>query len=166
MKKITDEIILRPLGPNEENFWREVFFDSVGRRFSALGMVGEQLNNLLEFQFQAQNKDYRANYKKASNDVILFNGERAGRVILSDEHSDLHLIDISVLSEFRNRGIGTKILQWLFNQSRRTGLPIRFYVEKLNPAFKLYERLGFKIAADVNTHFQMEWRASEQKKSA
>lgn len=166
MKKITDEIVLRPLEPNEETFWREVFYDSVGKRFSALGLAGEQLNELLAFQFKAQTKDYQTNYKKASNDVILFNGERAGRVIISDEHSDLHLIDISVLSQFRNRGIGTEILQWLFEKSRQTGLPVRFYVEKLNPAFKLYERLGFKIAGDVGTHFEMEWRASEQKKSA
>lgn len=166
MKKITDEISLRPLQPDEENYWREVFFDSVGGRFSALGMSGEQLNSLLEFQFQAQNTDYRTNYKKASNDVILFNDERAGRLIYSTEHSDLHIVDLAILSAFRNRGISTKILQWFFKQSRQSGLPVRLYVEKLNPAFKLYERLGFKIAADVNSHFQLEWRASEQKKSA
>lgn len=162
MKKITDEIFLRPLETDEENYWREVFYDSVRHHFAALGMPDEMLNNLLEFQFQAQTADYRKNYPQAANDVILFNGERAGRVILSTENQDLHLIDIIVASAFRNRGIGTEILQWLFAQSRESGLPIIFSVEKLNPAFRLYERLGFKITADRNTHFQMEWRASEQ----
>ncbi len=160
MKKITDEIILRPRRADEENFWREVFCDAVRTHFEALNLPENELNNLLEFQFQAQNLDYEKNYPQASNDVILYKNEPAGRLIISTEDNDLHLIDIAVLSEFRGRGIGTKILQWLFEQSRRTKLPIRFYVEKINPAFRLYERLGFKTVADVTSHFQMEWRDS------
>lgn len=159
MKKITDEIVLRPVKTDEENFWREVFYDSVREHFATLNLPEDDLKNLLEFQFQAQNADYQTNYPQASNNVILFKEIRVGRVILSTEHNDLHLIDIAVLTEFRNQGIGTKILEWLFAHSRETNLPIRFYVEKINPAFRLYERLGFKIVADVTTHFQMEWKA-------
>lgn len=158
MKKITDEITLRPRHANEENFWREVFYDAVREHFASLNLPENELKNLLEFQFQAQTIDYGKNYPQASNDVIMYKNVPAGRVIISTEHGDLHLIDIAVLSEFRNRGIGTKILQWLFEKSRQTKLPIRFYVEKINPAFRLYERLGFKIVADVTSHFQMEWR--------
>lgn len=163
MKKITDEIYLRPLQPDEENYWREVFYDSVMHLYSKLGMPEQQLNNFLETQFQAQNKDYRENYPKASNDVILFNDVPAGRVIYTTEHNDLNIMDMTVSSRFRNHGIGTKILQWFFGQSRESGLPIRFYVEKFNPAQKLYERLGFKVKADVHSHFELEWRASDQK---
>ncbi len=162
MKKITDEIILRPRRADEENFWCEVFYDAVRKHFESLNLPENELNNLLEFQFQAQNLDYEKNYPQASNDIILYKNESAGRVILSNEHNDLHLIDIAILSKFRSRGIGTKILEWLFGQSRQTKLPIRFYVEKINPAFRLYERLGFKTVADVTTHFQMEWRDSGQ----
>lgn len=159
MKKITDEIFLRPVKRGDENFWREVFYDSVQEHFETLKLPENDLKNLLEFQFQAQNADYQTNYPQASNNVILFKENRVGRVILSTEHNDLHLIDIAVLSKFRNQGIGTRILEWLFEQSRGINLPIRFYVEKINPAFRLYERLGFKIVADVTTHFQMEWKA-------
>ena len=154
---------MRPVRNDEEDFWREVFGDSVRERFSSLEMAENDLENLLESQFQAQNTDYRSNYPNASNDVILFNETRAGRVIHSTEHGDLHLIDLAVLSEFRNLGIGTEILKWLFVKSLRTRLPIRFYVEKMNPAFGLYERLGFKVVADVTSHFQMEWRPEKQK---
>jgi ribosomal protein S18 acetylase RimI-like enzyme len=163
MEKITDEIFLRPVRNDEEDFWREVFCDSVSDHFSSLEMTENDLDNLLEMQFQAQNLDYRTNYPNASNDVILFNETKAGRVIHSTEHGDLHLIDLAVLSEFRNLGIGTKILKWLFGKSLRTRLPIRFYVEKMNPAFRLYEKLGFKVVTDVTSHFQMEWRPEKQK---
>lgn len=160
MEKISEEIVLRPRRPEEENFWRAVFYDSVREHFASLDLPENDLKNLLEFQFQAQNIDYERNYPHASNNVILFKNVPAGRVIFSTEHGDWHLIDIVILSEFRNLGIGTKILEWLFGQSRQSDLPIRFYVEKINPAFQLYERLGFKVVADITTHFQMEWKDS------
>jgi ribosomal protein S18 acetylase RimI-like enzyme len=162
MKKITNEIILRPRRADEETFWREVFYDSVREHFATLNLPENKLNNLLEFQFQAQNFDYEKNYPKGSNDIVLFKNVSAGRIILSTEDNDLHLIDIAILSKFRNQRIGTKILKWLFEQSRQTKLPIRFYVEKINPAFRLYERSGFRVVADVTSHFQMEWCNSDE----
>ena len=162
MKKVTDEIHLRPLQPGEENYWREVFFDSVRSHFAVLELPDEQLNALLEQQFQAQNADYRANYPQASNEIILFREVPAGRVIYTTEHRRLNIIDMTVSSRFRGRGIGTEILNWFIEQSRASGLPIRFCVEKSNPAQRLYERLGFKVKADIVSHFEMEWRDAEQ----
>ena len=161
MKKITDQIILRPVQSDEENFWREVFYDSVRKHFAALNLPENDLKRLLEMQYQAQKADYEANYPNAENDLILYNGVPVGRVILSTEHNDLHLVDLAVLTKYRNLGIGTAILNWLFAESRRTKLAIRFYVEKNNRAFSLYERLGFKTIADVTTHFQMQWHDEE-----
>ena len=153
MKQITNKISLRPVLPEEEKFWRKVFFDSRKEYFSLLNLPENELNLLLEMQFQAQNTDYRQNFPQAENDVILSDGFPVGRVIISNEHNDLHLIDIAVLSEYRNLGIGTEILHWLFDESRRTNLTIRFYVEKENRAFRLYERLGFRVVADVKYTF-------------
>lgn len=158
MIKINEDIFLRAFVAEDENFWREVFFDSIREHFALLNLPKNELDALLESQFQAQTTDYRANYPKASNDVILYKNAAAGRVILSREADDLHLVDIAVLSEFRNLGIGTAILDWLFAESRRSKLPIRFYVEKNNRAVNLYQRLGFKPLADLTSHLQMEWR--------
>jgi Acetyltransferases len=158
MKKINEKIFLRPVElPQEEDFWRKVFFDSVEWHFAPLALPENQMKTLLETQYQAQMLDYGENYPQAENSVIMFEGERAGRVIASTEHNDIHLIDLAVLSRFRNRGIGTAVLKYFFEESRRLNLPIRFYVEKGNRAFRLYERLGFRIVADVTSHFQMQW---------
>ena len=160
MKEINQRIILRPVAPEEEIFWKEVFFDSVRAHFSILNLAEYQLSALLEMQYAAQKADYGKNYPKAENDLILYDGAPAGRVILTTERGDLHLVDIVVLSKYRNLGIGTEILNWLFERSRQTKMPVRFSVERNNRAFRLYERLGFKIVGEMPAHFQMEWRAA------
>ena len=157
---VTNEIILRPLRADEDELWREVFYDSVRVHYEPLNLAEEQLRGLLEMQYHAQNLDYRTNYPNASNYVIEYKGVNAGRVILSTEHGDLHIIDMAVLTEFRGCGIATNIFGWFFDMSRKKDLAIRFYVEKSNPAFSLYERVGFKVVEDVTSHYRMEWKAA------
>lgn len=159
--KINDRIGLRARTRDEQDFWRAVFFDVSREYFKVLNLPENDLNNLLEMQFEAQTTHYAEHYPQAANLIILCAGERAGRAILSTEENDLHLIDIAVLAKFRNSGVGTTILKWLFAESRRSDLPIRFYVEKNNRAFRLYERLGFRTIADLESHYQMQWRATE-----
>lgn len=161
MKKVNENIYLRTVTPEEENAWRDIFYDSVRSHFAVLNLPEKDLNVLLEHQYKAQTTDYKKNYLQASNDLILYKGEVAGRLIISLEDNDLHLIDIVVLSKYRNQKIGTEVLKYLFAESRRLKLPIRFYVEKSNPAFNLYKRLGFKVIKDLEVHFQMTWNASE-----
>ena len=160
--KINDQIALRPLAESEQDFWRAVFFDVSRDYFAILNLPENDLHQLLEAQYRAQTKHYAEYYPQAANSVILFENERAGRVILSTEEDDLHLIDIAVVKNFRNRGIGTQVLRWLFEESRRTKLPIRFYVEKNNRAFRLYERMGFLKIADLESHHQMQWLCAEE----
>ena len=161
MKQINERITLRRVAPEEAAFWKEVFFDAVRAHFSVLNLAPFQLDALLEMQYAAQRADYEKNYPQADNDVILYDGAPVGRVILSTERGDLHLIDIAVLSRCRNLGVGTEILKWLFRQSRQTKMPVKFTVERNNRAFRLYERLGFKVVDETPSHFRMEWREPE-----
>lgn len=158
---LTNEIVLRPLGADEDEFWREIFYDSVRSHFEPLNLADDQLNSLLDMQYRAQNLDYRTNYPNASNYVIEYKGVHAGRVIMSTEHGDLRIIDLTVFTRFRGRGIGTRIFEWFFDMSREKDMPIRFHVEKTNPAVALYLRAGFKVVEDVTSHYQMEWYAED-----
>jgi ribosomal protein S18 acetylase RimI-like enzyme len=57
---------------------------------------------------------------------------------------ELRLVDISWLPEWRNLGVGTALLEQLGRQADALGMPLRLHVEKLNPALRLYRRLGFE----------------------
>ena len=71
------------------------------------------------------------------------------------EGEKMELDDLYVLPAFRNRGIGTKILE---KCRRETDLPIFLYVFAENKgAVALYERMGFRVAERVGkTRLVME----------
>src|SRR5262249_43580664 len=121
----------------------------------------EQKNAFLSMQFQAQSRSYRDQFPKADYQVISRAGADLGRLIVNrtTDYEDIRLIDIALLPEHRNAGIGTALIKDLLDEATRTERPLRLHVETYNPAYHLYERLGFKKIADEGVYWQMEWRA-------
>ena len=66
-------------------------------------------------------------------------------------------MDIALLSEHRNSGIGGALLKQLLAEGARGGKPVRLQVELSNPAQRLYHRLGFRSTANTGVYLQMEW---------
>lgn len=65
--------------------------------------------------------------------------------------------NICILPKFQNQGIGTKILKSII-ESHKT-MDIKLKVFKNNPARNLYERLGFQIDGETNSHYLMTKKA-------
>ena len=56
---------------------------------------------------------------------------------------------VAILPEFRGLGLGTKLLERLFEVLRLHGyLRVSLSVDVVNPALRLYERLGFKLVRE------------------
>ena len=70
---------------------------------------------------------------------------------------EIRLIDIALLLEHRNAGIGARLLQDLLAEAAQAGKPVRIHVEKFNPALRLYERLGFTPIEDQGVYLLMQW---------
>jgi ribosomal protein S18 acetylase RimI-like enzyme len=62
------------------------------------------------------------------------------------------------LPEFRNRGIGGRLLRDLQEEAASAGKRVGIHVEKQNPARRLYERLGFAMTQPGDVYDLMEWR--------
>ncbi|MDR1564511.1 MAG: GNAT family N-acetyltransferase [Oscillospiraceae bacterium] len=63
---------------------------------------------------------------------------------------------ISVLPEYRGQGIGTKLLKRLFDELAGKGYKqTSLSVQKNNPAFRLYQRLGYKIVSENEEDYIM-----------
>ena len=66
------------------------------------------------------------------------------------------LRDIAVLTEYRNAGVGSRLIQDLMKEATSAGKPIQLHVLASSPAVRLYERLGFRSIGDDGSIFGNE----------
>jgi GNAT superfamily N-acetyltransferase len=77
----------------------------------------------VEMQFDAQHAYYQEHYAGAAFDVILVDGQPAGRLFVSREENEIRIVDIALLPEYCNRGIGTTLLRELQSEAAAAGKP-------------------------------------------
>ncbi len=79
-----------------------------------------------------------------------------GMYELRERDEEWFLARIEILPAFQGRGIGTTVIQRMIGHVSKTGKPLRLQVFKVNPAQKLYERIGFLRTGETKTHITME----------
>ena len=114
----------------------------------------------VQMQFAAQHQYYREHYTHAAFQVILCDGMPAGRLYVARWTAEIRIIDIALLPEYRNRGIGSLLFERLFAEAAQTGKRVSVHVERFNPALRLYARLGFQPVAERGVYTLMEWSPS------
>ena len=117
-----------------------------------------QKDSFLRMQFEAQDHWYREQMPDASFDVVLVDGAPAGRLYVDRRDDEIRIVDIALLPEHRSRGIGTSLLGELLREADAAGKSVTIHVERLNPALRLYERLGFSVAEDKGIYLFLERR--------
>jgi len=111
-------------------------------------------------QFQMQTKAYRMQFPGADYYVVRTGETPVGRLIVERGKREIRLIDVSLLAEFRNRGIGTFLLEKLKAEAAFDKV-LSLRVLKTNAqAKRFYERHGLRVAEDADLHYVMDWRNS------
>ena len=137
-------IALRPVTSDDERFLVRVYAGTRAAELASVSWTDEEKAAFVQMQFAAQAQYYREHYPDTSFDVILLGDEAVGRLYVSRWRDELRIVDIALLPEFCNRGIGTTLLHGLQSEAAAAGKPLRIHVERFNPALRLYERLGFR----------------------
>jgi ribosomal protein S18 acetylase RimI-like enzyme len=117
-----------------------------------------QQEAFLRQQFEAQDAWWQENYVGATFDVILVDGEPAGRLYVHRGPSEIRIVDIALLPEHRGNGVGTWLLDDLLAEGDAAAKSVTIHVERMNPALRLYERLGFSLAEDKGVYLFLERR--------
>lgn len=106
-------------------------------------------------QFQAQHQHYHREYPDAEYQIVTLRGVEVGRLYVHRREAEVRILDVAVLPEHRNQGIGTRLLQGLIAEAKITGKPVSVYVDNLGGAGRLFERLGFSARENdgINTFF-------------
>jgi GNAT superfamily N-acetyltransferase len=148
---------LRPVEPGDDELLCRIYRSTREPELSQLDWDDPQKDAFVRMQFDAQRRHYEEHYEGASFDVVLVDGTPAGRLYVARGPEELRIVDIALLPEYRNTGIGTVLLRRLLAEAAAAGKSVTIHVERFNPARRLYERLGFAPVADRGVHVLMTW---------
>jgi len=145
-------------------FIAELYASTRREEVAVTGWPSEAQEAFLRQQHEAQHRHYSLHYADAEWLIVERDGEAIGRLYLRESAEGLHIVDISLVPQWRGQGIGGAILRDILALARERAMPLSIHVEKVNPARRLYARLGFAVVADRGLYDLM--RAEPQKKIA
>ncbi|MBN1402992.1 MAG: GNAT family N-acetyltransferase [Opitutales bacterium] len=155
---------LRPPRAEDEPFLRQLRGQIDSERLFMNYWRGENVEaekkQLVDFQFRARTAHQNAIKAMAETkeNIIEMDGSPVGLFIVSGGRSELRLVEISLLPEWRGKGIGKIIITTTMQECTRTGRLLHLCVEKTNAvALGLYRSLGFYAIDDSMAHLVMEW---------
>jgi len=158
-------VMLRSARKSDNDLLFQIFIAS--RIDLMLGITDwEQQDAFMRFQFNTQLDQYRKNYEGACFDVIVIEGNVIGNMYTVQTNAEIHLIDISLLSDQRNQGIGRALIQDLLDQSAQIQKHVTLHVQQGNPAIHLYRRMGFFVTGEQDIYTRMEWQPSSVRTTA
>lgn len=152
---------LRPITPQDVPFLAGVYASTRAEELAVTGWSDEDKEIFCRRQFDAQSAHYRENYPGALFQVIERDGISIGRLYVAHWEREIRIVDISLLPEHRGSGIGTQLLHDLREEARSAGKSLTIHVERLNPALRLYHRLGFQQIEDKGVYLLMKWEGNQ-----
>ncbi|WP_052391858.1 GNAT family N-acetyltransferase [Paraburkholderia bannensis] len=142
-----DGMSLRAATAADRDFECAVFISTRVEEFTRTGWEPERIRSFLQEQFQLQHQYYQRHYPDGCFDIVEMNGVAIGRLYHAKREepsgSELRVIDIALLPEWRGGGIGTRLLHAVLAEAWQERLAVSLYVERNNPVRALYDRLGF-----------------------
>ena len=98
---------------------------------------------------------FRERFEPAHVQIVVVDGRDVGALAVKQEPDTLVLANLQILPDAQKQGLGTAIISSLLLQARQLSVLVSLQVLKVNPARKLYERLGFTVIGETATHYLM-----------
>ncbi|HEX7027722.1 MAG TPA: GNAT family N-acetyltransferase [Gammaproteobacteria bacterium] len=157
---IHDGLKLRKAKQRDRAFMQQLF-NSTREHLRLLPLTGPQIEALFAQQYQLQQTYYAGQWPDASTLIIQLGSNAIGKIIIDENQTALHIIDIALEPAMRGKGYGTALLRAIQAAAQKRGLPVRLSVDRQNrQAKKLYLALGFQVTGTSDTHESMSWSPS------
>ena len=103
--------------------------------------------------WQAQH--FHQHFDPTACQIVVLQEQDIGLLCVERRAAEIFLGTIELLPAYQGQGIGTQLISALVDDARSQNLPVTLQVLKVNPARKLYERLGFAMTGETATHILM-----------
>jgi ribosomal protein S18 acetylase RimI-like enzyme len=138
------QITLRPARNQDFDFCAVLYF---------AGM--ENIIRELNLDRVAQATGFRQLWELTQVRIITVDGADIGWLQSTTREDSLFLGQLFVHASFQRRGIGTEVMHRLIAEAARARQSVTLGVVKINPARRLYERMGFRITHEDDRKFYM-----------
>ena len=119
--------------------------------------LGPYVTQVWGWDENVQRDFHRKEFDPSHLQIVTLGGRDIGTIEVVSKDKRILINKLYLLPKYHNRGIGSKLIRDVLDQARTQGLPVRLSVLKVNPARRLYERLGFHVVEETDTHWKMEW---------
>lgn len=150
-------IALRAATADDLPFLGRLYRDTRRQELEGWGWPQEQREWFLQMQFDARQRSYEAAFPNAEDRIVCIEDVPVGRLLMNREPAALQLIDLALLEEYRNQGLGTELLRRLQRECERGRMVLCLQVLTANPAMRLYRRLGFAEVSADPVYARLEW---------
>lgn len=150
------EITFRKIEDKDQSFLKQVYLSTREEELQLVDWPESQKDQFIIQQFEAQHDYYQQVYPDATFDIINCDNISSGRLYIWESEKQIRIVDIALLPQFRNKGIGNLILNQLIEKSEASSKILSIHVECYNRALSLYKRLGFEQKDHTGVYFYME----------
>lgn len=142
---------------DDEPFLLSVYACTRADELALVPWSEDQKRAFVRMQFDAQRQHYQKFYPSGTEEIILSDTQPVGRLWVAHLADEIHVLDLTILPEFRNRGIGTSIIRALIGQGLKSDRPVNIQVETFNRSVRLFERMGFVVTDTQAMHALLKW---------
>ncbi len=151
-------VFIRDLHPNETDVLREFLYQAI---HIPPGVEPPPRSIVEKLELQLYIKDFGT--QRHDHGLAAIHDEKViGACWVRDMPDYGHMEDgvpsfaISVLPDWRGMGIGSKLMQAMLDKLHELGCSkASLSVQKTNPAYRLYKRLGFQTVAETREEYLM-----------
>lgn len=153
----SDGLRFRPVEPGDREFLGELYWDVRREELAPIDWPEQAKRDFVQQQYDLQHAHYVKNYPGADLLLIAHGDESIGRVYVFRSAREIRLMDIALAPAWRNRGIGTRLIEELIDEASRRGHALTLHVEPNNPAQRLYRRFGFRLIEQRGVYDFLGW---------
>lgn len=153
-------ITLRSATMADISFLRLLYYQLRADELTTVPWPDSQKRAFSDSQFDLQHHHYLTYYSEAFFLLIENQSVPIGRLYLLQQADTFLIIDISLVSEWQNHGIGSILIQHIQKLAHTDQAILTLHVDQRNrAAYRLYTRLGFVYNGIQATHIKMSWSA-------
>ena len=108
-----------------------------------------------------QRRLFAKRFDPSAMQIIVVDDRDVGQLSVEDSADELYIAGVYLLPAWQNQGLGTTVIENVLSTAAAREKGVHLQVLRVNPALRLYERLGFTIFEETDTHFKMRWQQNQ-----